>query len=303
MTLNEERVPVGLSTSNAPNIATTDSKFPLNDVFQQTDLPSLGRSIFATVKPNGPLAGIFTLTDSHFTTDNSGNYNPDKPRLLLKRSNLTSFPSKPIMTELTVEAIHDLEAMYGENTARTYIAKMLRGLCNNYENEKTLEFLENNAFETPSISISDSANAETMMFEITLRVQQLALKMNIKTKRTFSAYAVIPYKYVASIMTTFAYTTAKNTSNTESLLVADFGLMKYYVNPDYDSDTAYVGLRSSEDPFCSSAFFGDYGSQLQTIKDPDTANDVIVIYNRFGLTMNPIHSENNPLLCKFKFTK
>ena len=300
MNLNEERAPIGLNTSNAPNIATTDSKFPLNDVFQQTDLPSLGRSIFVTVKPNGPLAGIFTLTDSHFTTDN---YDRNKQKLILKRSNLTSFPSKPIMTELTVEAVHDLEAMYGENTARTYIAKMLRGLCNHYENEKTLEFLENNAVETPALSISDAANAETMMFEITLRVQQLALKMNSKRKRTFSAYAVIPYKYVASIMTTFAYNTAKNTSNTESLLVADFGLMKYYLNPDYESDTAYVGLRSAEDPFCSSGFFGDYGSQLQTIKDPDTANDVIVVYNRFGLTMNPIHSENNPLLCKFKFTE
>ena len=300
MNLNEERAPIGLNTSNAPNLATTDSKFPLNNVFQQTDLPSLGRSIFVTVKPNGPLAGIFTLTDSHFTTDK---YDRNKQKLILKRSNLTSFPSKPIMTELTVEAIHDLEAMYGEDTARTYIAKMLRGLCNHYENEKTLEFLENNAIETPSISISDSANAETMMFEITLRVQQLALKMNSKRKRTFNAYAVIPYKYVASIMTTFAYNTAKNTSNTESLLVADFGLMKYYLNPDYDSDTAYVGLRSAEDPFCSSAFFGDYGSQLQTIKDPDTANDVIVVYNRFGLTMNAIHSENNPLLYKFKFTE
>ena len=300
MNLNEERAPLGLSTSNAPNIATTDSKFPLNDVFQQTDGPSLGRSIFVNVKPNGPLAGIFTLTDSHFTTDN---YDRNKQKLILKRSNLTSFPSKPIMTELTVEAVRDLEAMYGENTARTYVAKMLRGLCNSYENEKTLEFLEKNAVETPSISLSDSANAETMMFEITQRVQQLALKMNAKTNRTFSAYAVIPYKYVSAIMTSFAYNTAKNTSNTDNLLVADFALMKYYVNPDYESETAYVGLRNPENPFCSSAFFGDYGSQLQTIKDPDTANDVIVVYNRFGLTMNPIHSENNPLLYKFKFTK
>lgn len=303
MNLNEERAPIGLNTSNAPNIATTDSKFPLNDVFQQTDSPSLARSIFVTVQPNGPLAGIFTLTDSHYTTDNSGNYNPDKPRLLLKRSNLTSFPSKPIMTELTVEAVRDLEAMYGENTARNYIAKMLRGFCNSYENEKTLEFLENNAVETPSLSISDTANAETMMFEITQRVQELALEMNTKTKRTLCAYAVIPYKYVASIMTTFAYNTAKNTSNTNDLLVADFALMKYYVNPDYNSETAYVGLRSPEDPFCSSGFFGDYGSQLQTIKDPDTANDVIVVYNRFGLAMNPNHCENNPMLYKFKFTK
>ena len=305
MTLNEERVPVGLSTSNAPNIATTDSKFPLSDVFQQTDLPSLGRSIFANVKPNGPFAGIFTLTDSHHTTDNSGVYNPDKPKLILKRSNLVSFPSKPILTELTVEAVRDLEAMYGEETARKYIAKMLRRLCNNYENEKTLEFLENNAIETPSITVSDAtaANSETMMFEITQRVQELALKMNSKTKRTFSAYAVIPYKYVAAIMTSFAYNTGKNTTNTDNLLVADFALMKYYVNPDYNSETAYVGLRSPDDPFCSSAFFGDYGSQLQTIKDPDTANDVIVIYNRFGLTMNPLHCENNPMLYKFKFSK
>ena len=303
MNLNEERAPIGLNTSNAPNIATADSKFPLNDVFQQTDGPSLGRSIFVNVKPNGPLAGIFTLTDSHYTPDNSGKYDPDKPRLILKRSNLTSFPSKPIMTELTVEAVRDLEAMYGEDKARTYVAKMLRGFCNSYENEKTLEFLEKNAVETPSISLSDSANAETMMFEITQRVQKLALMMNAKTNRTFSAYAVIPYKYVSAIMTSFAYNTAKNTSNTDNLLVADFALTKYYVNPDYESETAYVGLRNPENPFCSSAFFGDYGSQLQTIKDPDTANDVIVIYNRFGLTMNPNHCENNPMLYKFKFTK
>lgn len=303
MTLNEERAPIGLNTPNSPNIATTDSKFPLNDVFQQTDLPSLGRSIFATVKPNGPFAGIFTLTDSHHTTDNTGNYNPDKPRLILKRSNLASFPSEPIMTELTVESVRDLEAMYGPDKARTYVAKMLRGLCNNYENDKTLEFLENNAIESPALSVSDDANSETMMFEITQRVQELALKMNSRTKRTFSAYAVIPYKYVAAIMTTFAYTTGKNTTNTDHLLVADFALMKYYINPDYDSDTAYVGLRSPEDPFCSSAFFGDYGSQLQTIKDPDTANDIVVIYNRFGLTMNPNHCENNPMLYKFNFTK
>ena len=60
MILNEDRNnPIGLETSAAPNIATIDSKFPLNDVFQQTDLPSLGRSIFVTVKPNGPFAGIF----------------------------------------------------------------------------------------------------------------------------------------------------------------------------------------------------------------------------------------------------
>ena len=303
MILNEDRNnPIGLETPAAPNVATTDSKFPLNDVFQQTDLPSLGRSIFVTVKPNGPFAGIFSLTDSHHTDDNEGNFDDSHPRLILKRSNLECFPSKPISTELTVEAVKDLEAMYGRETAYKYITKMLRGLCNNYENDKTIEFLEKNAVETDELGISDNLNSETMMFEITQRVQELSLKMNSLTKRTFSSYAVIPYKYVASIMTSYAYTTGKNSTNADELVVADFALMKYYVNPDSTSDTVYVGLRSPDDPFCSSGFFGDYGSQLQTIKDPDTGNDIITIYNRFGLAMNPLHCEHNPMLYKFKIT-
>lgn len=303
MIFNEDRNnPIGLETSASPNVATIDSKFPLNDVFQQTDLPSLGRSIFTTVKPNGPFAGIFSLTDSHHTDDNAGNFNDVRPRLILKRSNLECFPSKPFSTELSVEAVKDLEAMYGRETAYKYITKMLRGLCNNYENDKTIEFLEQNAVQTNELKISDNLNSETMMFEITQRVQELSLKMNSLTKRTFSSYAVIPYKYAASIMTSFAYTTGTNTTNVDELVVADFALMKYFVNPDSTSDTVYVGLRSPDDPFCSSGFFGDYGSQLQTIKDPDSGNDIITIYNRFGLAMNPLHCEHNPLLYKFKIT-
>lgn len=303
MIFNEDRNnPIGLETSASPNVATIDSKFPLNDVFQQTDLPSLGRSIFTTVKPNGPFAGIFSLTDSHHTDDNAGNFNAERPRLILKRSNLECFPSKPFSTELSVEAVKDLEAMYGRETAYKYITKMLRGLCNNYENDKTIEFLEQNAVQTNELKITDNLNSETMMFEITQRVQELSLKMNSLTKRTFSSYAVIPYKYAASIMTSFAYTTGTNTTNVDELVVADFALMKYFVNPDSTSDTVYVGLRSPDEPFCSSGFFGDYGSQLQTIKDPDTGNDIITIYNRFGLAMNPLHCEHNPLLYKFKIT-
>lgn len=303
MIFNEDRNnPIGLETSASPNVATIDSKFPLNDVFQQTDLPSLGRSIFTAVKPNGPFAGIFSLTDSHHTDDNAGNFNDERPRLILKRSNLECFPSKPFSTELSVEAVKDLEAMYGRETAYKYITKMLRGLCNNYENDKTIEFLEHNAVQTNELKISDNLNSETMMFEITQRVQELSLKMNSLTKRTFSSYAVIPYKYAASIMTSFAYTTGTNTTNVDELVVADFALMKYFVNPDSTSDTVYVGLRSHDEPFCSSGFFGDYGSQLQTIKDPDTGNDIITIYNRFGLAMNPLHCEHNPLLYKFKIT-
>ena len=304
MIFNEDRNnPIGLETSASPNVATIDSKFPLNDVFQQTDLPSLGRSIFTTVKPNGPFAGIFSLTDSHHTSDNSGNFNDARPRLILKRSNLECFPSKPFSTELSVEAVKDLEAMYGREMAYKYITKMLRGLCNNYENDKTIEFLDQNAVQTNELKITDTQNSETMMFEISQRVQELSLKMNSLTKRTFSSYAVIPYKYAASIMTTFAYTTGNNSTNVDELLVADFALMKYFVNPDITSDTIYVGLRSPEEPFCSSGFFGDYGSQLQTIKDPDTGNDIITIYNRFGLAMNPLHCEHNPLLYKFKITQ
>lgn len=272
---------------NAENIATTDQKIPLVEVFQQTKLPSLGRSVFYEVKLNGPNAGIFNLTD-------------DGQDLKLVRENLNVFPSKAINTHITQESLQDLVRMYGEQPAYKYVSRMLRGLCNMQENEKTLEFLRANSIDDGPLELSDKLNAETQMFEITNKVQRLCLKMNSLTQRTFSAFAIIPYSHVSSIMTTYAYTTGDNTTDINELLVADFALMKYYVNPDPNDTYSYVGLRSAVQPYCSSAFFGEFTNDLQLVHDYNTGNLVFYIYNRFGICKSPLSTDDNPMLYKFE---
>ena len=280
--LNEDTIGI-----NADNIATTDQKIPLVDVFQQTKLPSLGRSVFYEVKMKGPSGGIFNLTD-------------DGQDIELVRSKLETYPCKTIKTKITQEALYDLVNTYGEEFAYKYVSRMLRGLCNVQENERTLEFLRNNAVDDGALVLSDKLNAETQMFEITNKVQRLCLKMNSLTQRTFSAFAIIPYTHVGSIMTTYAYTTGNNTTDINELLVADFALMKYYVNPDPTDTYSYVGLRSNKQPFCSSAFFGEYTNDLQLIHEPDTGNLVFYIYNRFGICESPLSTDDNPMLYKFE---
>lgn len=273
--------------SFAPTIASADQKLPIIDVFQQTKLPSLGRSVFYEVKLNGPSAGIFNLTD-------------DGHDLKLVRENLNCFPCKTINTKLTQESLQDLVHMYGEQPAYKYVSRMLRGLCNMQENEKTLEFLRANSVDDGPLNLSDKLNSETQMFEITNKVQKLCLKINSLTQRTFSAFAIIPYEHAGSIMTTYAYTTGDNTTDINELLVADFALMKYYVNPDPNDMYAYVGLRSNVQPYCSSAFFGEFTNDLQLIHDPDTGNLIFYIYNRFGICKSPLNTADNPMLYKFE---
>jgi hypothetical protein len=45
----------------APNVASTDSNITVGQMFQQTSLPSLGRSIFEVIPTQGPTSGFFNL--------------------------------------------------------------------------------------------------------------------------------------------------------------------------------------------------------------------------------------------------
>ena len=108
------------------DIASVDNKTPIEKTFQQISLPSLGRYIFPVVNMAGPKAGVFNLRDNG-------------SKLSLVRKDLEVFDSEPIRTEITQEAIQDMESMYGGTGAATqYVAKMFKGLANDQENEKTL---------------------------------------------------------------------------------------------------------------------------------------------------------------------
>ena len=53
----------------SPNVATTDQNLTVGQMFQQTSLPSLGRSIFEVMPITGPTAGLFNLRKKAGTTN------------------------------------------------------------------------------------------------------------------------------------------------------------------------------------------------------------------------------------------
>lgn len=279
--------------SGVDNIAQIDQKNPVEDVYQQLKLPSLGRHLFKNLRLRGASASILVLGENPNKTGN----------IALMKQAIECYPSDPIKTEITQEAYMDLEATYGKFQASHHVANMLRSLAYKYENDKMLEFLDQHAKDAGNLQLTDRFNAETRMFELTNAVQTCILEANAHSKRTYASFAIIPYKFVSSIMTTYAYTTGLDTTDIHSLLVADFALSRYYINPNPDSTTAYVGLRAGDDGFEGSCYFGDYTNYVQRINDSQTGSQVYYVYDRFGFAMNPLHTNDNPMLFKFTISE
>lgn len=277
------------TSSGVDNVQQADQRFPLSDVYQQTNLPSLGRVLFKELKLAGPSGGIFVLDE-----------NPTKSgSLALIRGDIECYPSSPIKTEITPEAYQDLIATYGSRPASTHIAKMLRSIANKYENGKLVEFLGKNAVDRGTLTLTDKLNAETRMFEIINKVQTCVLEANSKTSRSFLGFAIVPYEYVSSVMATVAYqSNGRTTAVTNESLAADIGITSYYVNPEPADKTCYVGIRCSSE-HDGSCYFGSYTDTVQKSVSYETGSEVYYIYDRFGFAMNPLHTKENPMLFKF----
>lgn len=272
------------------DIASVDNKTPVEKTFQQINLPSLGRYIFPVVNMAGPKAGVFNLRD-------------DGSKLSLVRRDLEVFDSEPIRTEITQEAIQDMESMYGGSGAATqYVAKMFKGLANDQENKKTLEFLRSSCKATDDLSLKNTENPETNMFYIINRIAKCTLMINEKYARSFTTWAVLPQNALSNVMAIFAYQRGVGTEQLSKLYATDTGSTKFYMNPESDDTNVYVGIKSEEDPSRSSAFFGSYKSELKWTLHGDTGSKVFWIYNRFGICASPLHTEAEPMMIKFKVT-
>ena len=277
----------------ASDIASTETRFNIETAFQQLRLPSLARLVFTELDVKSTITKIFNITDRKDEKD-------PKTEIALKLIHSTlTIPNKvvPLRTKVTLEALEDFEKMYGD--AVPYVAKMLKGVANSRENDDLIEFLKKEAFQDEDLKLSDKLNSETQMFEITNRVQRCVLKMNSRSKRTYHAFAIIPYQFVGSIMTTYAYTTGLNTSKTSELLVADLGIVKYYVNPDPNDTNCYVGLKHPTNESLSSGFFGSYKTFIQQVDEFENGNKQFHVFNRYGMCASPLHTKEDPMLLKF----
>lgn len=272
--------------SEDPNVASTDSNLTVGQMFQQSSLPSLGRSIFAVVPTKGPTSGLFNLRKKAGTNN-----------FELVRKNVDVFPSEAIATGLTQEVVQDIKAQYGV-LANAVIGKLLRGLANDQENARTLTFLEAECKVEVDLDLTNSQNAELITFEIGQKVHELILKANVKTPRTFDSWCVLPYTVAAAFAALNNYVGGMK-KDESGLFISQIGNTTFFMNPDVTSTTAYVGLKAIDDLNKSSAVFSPYVETIAEAVHPDTGNLSYFIYNRFAIASSPLHVTGNEMLFKF----
>lgn len=272
--------------SGVNNAIATDENLSVDAMYQQQTLPSLGRQIFSVVPMNGPTAALFNIRKKAGTTD-----------FELVRNEVQVFSSSPISTGLSQEVVQDIRAQYGKE-ANVIIGTLLRGLANEQENTRTLEFLNANSLATPNLNLSDSLSAETNAFEISQRVHELVLKANSLNQRTYESFCVLPYTPAAAFAALNQYVGGMD-KDERGLFIAEVGNTKYFMNPDATSTTAYVGLKDANNPSKSSAVFSPYASTVVESQNADTGAQVYNIFNRFAITASPLHEAGNEMLFKF----
>lgn len=276
------------STPNEINIATTDENLSVLRMYQQTSLPSLGRSIFPVVKMHGPTAALFNIKTK-----------ADKSGFELVRADVEVENSEAIHTGITEEAVQDIRNQYGKE-ANVIIGNMLRGLANEKENTDTLAFLDTECLASTNLAISDSLNAQTMVMEIIQKVSELVMQANTKNSRTYDAFCVLPYKVAASFLGLSNFLNPNGVNYPGNLYVGRVGEIRFYMNPDPNSVTAYVGLTG--DMSSSAAVFSPYTDQVIPAINADTGERSYHIYNRYAITASPLHEASNELMFKFDIT-
>ena len=285
--IKDQNIVEDTTTPNAPEIATTDENLSVQDMYQQAALPSLGKQIFSVVRMHGPTAALFNIRKKAGTND-----------FELLRNEVEVYPSESIKTGVSQEVVQDLLSQYGKE-AYSVIGTLLRGLTNEQENNRTIEFLEANCKAEADLQLSDSLNTEVNLFEIGQRVNELVLKANTKNMRTYEAFCVLPYFAGAAISALSNYVGGEDKEE-RGLFLAEIGQIKYYMNPVPTSTTAYVGLKDSKNSSKSAAVFSPFESAIVEVQDPDTGNFIYHIFNRFAITASPLHETDNEMLFKFE---
>ena len=249
----------------------------------------IAKEIFTNAPVHGPTGAIFAIR---------GKASKDGYELL--RSEVEVFPDMlEKKVEISKEVVEDLQSMFGLDGLKL-LAAYLAGFAKEEENEKTLAFLEANCETRPNLTLSEPQNPETTWKEISYKAHQLILEANMTGKMTYNAFVLLPYKYAASIMSDFADLHNSREANIDEAFVGNSGNLKFFINPNPEADTAYVGLTHPFDTGKSCATFSEYFNEIREALDPKSGRIKYFIYSKFALTKNPLHTANTPLMFKFK---
>jgi hypothetical protein len=271
------------------DIGTADFSFnKVIDAFQELPTTSILRSIAAVVPMKMSTGSVINIrrngvTNSFETVESTMTVN--------------DVSATPLASGLSVEVIHDLFRQYKES-AYDYASALLRGIVDKAENDALITFLNTNSLNTTALVLTAPSSAEQTLFELTQRVQELVLKMNTPDFRTYEAFAILPYKYAASISAIQTYIGAKD-KDEKRLIVSKIGKTIFYVNPDTTATKVYVGLAVNGSIAASSIIVGDYQQEILRSTFVESFQENIGILNRYATVVNPLSTSGREMLMEF----
>lgn len=261
------------------NIEVADTDEIVSAVIEQKQYTSLMYQICDVSPIHGPTGGVFALVY-------------ENGKVKLRRNEVAVEDDALEDTGFTLEALQDLQRTFGKNMV-SFVAKAFAGVSARKENTKLIAKLDEWAIATPDLMLSSPENAETNVFELYQRTASLIIKINQSNFKSLDGFVVVPKIVAASIM---AMSNRTNTDDVESgLFLGSNGRIKFYLNPDFNSTTCYVGIKSGI-PGQSSLVASPYQHSLVQATDPETGEQKIFNINRYAITKSAL---GNDMLFKF----
>jgi hypothetical protein len=196
-------------------------------------------------------------------------------------------------TGFTNEAWQDFQAMFGED-ANDICANVLSKVSADVETDDFIEFVKNNSKTQPPLV------AQTYEHVFT-EIGKAIATMNQKTFRTMDAWAIVPAALAGNFLIDPNYFLSDALDTKSQFLIYKFGKTKIYTNPDSTDTNVYVGLNGQE-PGTSSVIFSPYQYTISPTEDYDTGAHNLFVFNRYGITLNPLSVTGNEMLHKFALT-
>ncbi len=116
-----------------------------------------------------------------------------------------------------------------------------------------------------------------------------------------NAWVVVPAKAAGYAFVNPNHFLSDSLDTKSQNLVYKFGRTKFYTNPDPLDTNVYIGV-NSEVPGHSSLIFSPYQYTASTAVDADTGATNVFLFNRYAVTLNPLHVLNNEMIYKFALT-
>ena len=191
----------------------------LFDLIKENYNTSLAYHIAEVIPMNTPQETIYLS----YRDSESNNFKVQKAEIQTKINTLT--------TGFTQEVFQDMNNMFNKS-AKNSAGKVLSGVSSREENDRLLKTLNLESIISPSLTIQDSSNLESILLQLSKKVSELVIQMNVNSYKTLDSFCILDQSWAAAVLGSFDFMTE---GNEKSLFVGRVGRTYYYIFPFYDS--------------------------------------------------------------------